>query len=140
LGLFLFEADPALAAGASEPGWPLLFSGEVEATPVITDVNREWRADLVVRTHDGEVHVLATGSVHAAEAVTWSPIGHDPWHTTNVTTVGPENPVPAFPSSMRPLGFAGLPSSAPTQGIGVAPCRRSRLPALSQPADANDDP
>jgi hypothetical protein len=85
-GLFLFEADPGLAACTDEPGWPLLFSGEVEATPVIADVDRDGRTDLVVRTQDGEVHVFATGNAYAADAVAWGQFGHDPRHTSNVTT------------------------------------------------------
>jgi hypothetical protein len=101
-GLFLFEVDPALAACTDEPGWPLLFSGEVEATPVITDVDRDGRTDLVVRTHDGEVHVFATGNAYAAERVAWGQFAHDPRHTSNVTTpieVGiAATPAPAAPA------------------------------------------
>jgi hypothetical protein len=101
-GLFLFEADPALASCSEEPGWPLLFSGEVEATPVVTDVDRDGRIDLVVRAHDGEVHVFATGNPYDPAAVEWGQFGHDPRHTSNYTTpieVGiPGPPAPAAPA------------------------------------------
>ncbi len=101
-GLFLFEADPLLGTCTEEPGWPLLFSGEVEATPVATDIDRDGRFDLVVRTNDGEVHVFAIGSAYSAAALAWTQFAHDPRHTSNYTTpveVGlDDTPVPAAPA------------------------------------------
>jgi len=84
--LFLFDLPPAVDDCNKEPGWPLLLSGEVDATPFVGDVNQDGRFDMVVRSHDGEVHVFNLGAAYESSAIEWGQYAHDLRHTSNYST------------------------------------------------------
>ncbi len=120
-GLFLFDAALGSATCAPESGWPLVFSGEVDATPAAGDVDGDGRFDLVVSTADGEVHVFALGTTYSPAALAWSQFGHDPRHTSAYSTplvVG----VPTGPAASAGARFR-LDPPAPNPGRAPAELR-----------------
>jgi hypothetical protein len=128
--LFLFEVSPPVAQCGAEPGWPLLVSGEVDATPFVGDVNGDGRFDMVVRSHDGEVHVFNLGAAHSSSAIEWGQFGHDPQHTSNYGTpivvgVPPPQTAPA-PAVFRLTQNAPNPFRPPTR-IGFELGGRGRV-------------
>jgi outer membrane protein assembly factor BamB len=119
-GLFMFDVAPGLSGCAKEPGWPLLFAGEVESTPVICDLDGDGRFDLVTRANDGEVHVFALGADYAAEEVQWSQFGHDPRHTSTYTVpftagIGSGSGSPSVGRPFRLYPAAPNPTFAPAR-------------------------
>ena len=118
-GLFLFDAALGSATCTAEPGWPLLFSGEVDATPAAGDVDGDGRFDLVVRTADGELHVFALGTTFSPAALAWSQFAHDPRHTSAYTTplvIGiPDSPAASAGAPLRLDPPAPNPGHAPAE-------------------------
>ncbi len=91
-------------------------TGRDDAAAVEADLSSQWqvrqaagefsgRFDLLVRSHDGEVHVFDLGTAYVAGAIEWGQFLHDPRHTSNYATPVPSGgslpePGPAAPARL----------------------------------------
>jgi hypothetical protein len=97
----MFDVSPAMTSCGKEQGWPLLLSGEIDATPFVGDVNQDGRFDMVVRSQDGDVHLFNLGAAYDSSVIEWGQFAHDLRHTSNYETAGAVAvpPVPAASAS-----------------------------------------
>jgi hypothetical protein len=85
-GLFVLELDRTSGSCGKRPGWPVLFEGEVDATPWVGDLDGDGALDLIARSNGGDLHRLDLDVDAAVARVAWGQFAHDPRHTSNVTT------------------------------------------------------
>ena len=80
-GLYLWQETFPDSCPA-EPGWPLLYYGEVDGTSWVGDLDKDGFFELLTRTKDGYVHVFDIQGHYAAADIQWGQFAHDSHHTS----------------------------------------------------------